>query len=97
LPDWIPLDAWEGFLEMRAKINAPLTGRAKQLVVITLEKLRSQGQDAGAVLNQSVERGWRGVFPIRAGKESTSDANRQAIEEWLSNEEKVVKGERIEH
>ena len=67
LPDWIPQEAWESFVEMRSKIRAPLTGRAKTLAVAELGKLRDQGHDPRAVLEQSVLKGWRGVFPPKEG------------------------------
>ncbi len=64
LPDWIPEDAWQAFVEMRVKIRAPLTGRAVKLAISDLQKLRDQGCDARAVLEQSVMRSWRGLFPV---------------------------------
>ncbi|MGA1554268.1 MAG: hypothetical protein ACO35I_09655, partial [Burkholderiaceae bacterium] len=37
LPDWIPTDAWDGFVEMRVKIKKPMTDRAIKLAVGKLE------------------------------------------------------------
>src|SRR5262249_18536393 len=51
--DWIPTEAWAGFIEMRKKIRGPLTDRAVALIVTELEKLRASGEDPGAVLDQS--------------------------------------------
>lgn len=65
-PDWIPLEAWDAFVEMRRKIRAPLTSKAVSLAVAELENLRAQGHDPGAVLDQSVLRSWRGLFEIGA-------------------------------
>lgn len=62
LPAWVPGDAWESFVETRVKIRAPMTDRAKTLAVAELGKLRDQGHDPRAVLEQSVLRGWRGLF-----------------------------------
>lgn len=64
LPDWIPAEAWAGYVEMRKKIKKPMTERAEQLAIATLDKLRQQGQDVGAVLDQSVMNAWQGLFPI---------------------------------
>ena len=36
------------------------------LTVKRLDELRQQGNDPGAVLDQSVERGWKGVFPLKS-------------------------------
>jgi hypothetical protein len=67
VPDWLPGDAWQSFAEMRAKIRAPLTDKAKTLALAELGKLRDQGHDPRAVLEQSVMNGWRGLFPLKAG------------------------------
>lgn len=62
LPDWIPADAWEGFVEMRKKVRAPLTNRAITLVLGKLEKLRAQGHDPAALLDEAVEHSWKSVY-----------------------------------
>lgn len=67
VPDWVPADAWESFVEMRKAMGAKgkLTDRAVKLLVNELEKLRGMGQDPGEVLKQSVMNNWRGVFPLK--------------------------------
>ena len=59
-------DALHGFEEMRKKLRKPLTDRAKELTLGKLEKL-APGNEAlqVAILDQSVERGWQGVFPLK--------------------------------
>jgi uncharacterized protein YdaU (DUF1376 family) len=64
LPDWIPEDPWKAWLEVRSKNKAPNTPRALTLAIRELERLRADGQDPVAVLEQSTLRGWRGLFPI---------------------------------
>lgn len=50
---------------MRKKMrNIPFTERAQRLTINELERLRAQGYDPAAVLDQSTQRGWRGVFAI---------------------------------
>lgn len=60
------LEAWQGFVEMRKSVKKPLTERAAELITKKLERL-APGDDDGkaAILDQSVERGWLGVFPIK--------------------------------
>lgn len=65
LPDWIPHDSWEAWLEVRKKSKAPNTDRALGLAVKELERLRGEGQDVRAVLEQSTLRGWKGVFEVK--------------------------------
>jgi hypothetical protein len=66
LPDWVPSESWQAFVEMRGKIRAPLTNRAKNLAIAELEKLKNDGHKPQSVLEQSVMRSWRGLFPVDA-------------------------------
>lgn len=64
-----PLDvAMKDFAEFRKKIRKPLTDKAKELTLAELEKL-APGDDKTkiAILNQSIQRGWQGVFPLSKG------------------------------
>jgi uncharacterized protein YdaU (DUF1376 family) len=63
-PDWIPREAWEGWLTMRTKKRTPNTEHALTLAVRDLEKLKALGDDPEEVLNRSTQRGWTGLFPI---------------------------------
>lgn len=67
LPDWMPLEDWGNFVEMRRKMgkSIPFTLAAAKGNVRELSKLRDQGQDPAAVLQQSVNLGYRGVFAIK--------------------------------
>lgn len=67
LPDWIPQPAWDDFVAMRKSLRAALTEKAKALLVKRLERMRVAGQDVRAVLEQSTERSWKGVFEVKAG------------------------------
>lgn len=70
LPDWIPADAWEGFVEMRKKMRAPLTNRAVTLVLGKLEKLRAQGHNPATLLDEAVEHSWKSVYPPKEHKQA---------------------------
>lgn len=65
LPAWIPGDAWDSFVEMRRKLRAPLTKKAEEIAVSELKKLRDEGNDPRAVLEQSTMKSWRGLFPVK--------------------------------
>lgn len=67
LPVWVPEQEWKEFVEMRQKIRAPMTEAAKKRTLDDLWKLMNAGQDLKAVLGQSVQRGWRGVFEVKNG------------------------------
>lgn len=69
LPEWVEPSAWQAFLESRRAHRAPFTARAAELILGKLEQLRAEGQNPNQCLLQSVERGWRGVFPVRTAHE----------------------------
>ncbi len=65
LPEWINQNTWEAFMEVRKKRRSPNTNHAKKLLINELQNLRDQGYDPEEVMNQSIMRGWAGVFPIK--------------------------------
>jgi len=65
LPEHVPRRAWEDFVDMRQSIKKPLTERASELLLAELERLRTNGNDPGEVLNQSVMNCWQGLFEIK--------------------------------
>ncbi len=67
-PPWLPADAWAGYLAMRRakQRKAPFTDRARALVLASLERLKAEGQDVAAVLDQSVRNGWTDVYAVKA-------------------------------
>ena len=67
LPDWVPQDAWDAWLEVRLKVKAANTARALKLALNELDRLRGLGSDPRAVLEAATLKGWRGLFPVSAG------------------------------
>lgn len=70
--DRSPLEtALDDFAKARKAMRKPLTDKARELTLTKLEEL-APGDDAKkvAILNQSIQRGWQGVFPLKneAGK-----------------------------
>lgn len=67
IPEWVPMEAWDGWLQMRKEtLRKPLkTERAFKLAINTLERLREEGNDPGAVLDQSTLKGYQGLFPVQ--------------------------------
>lgn len=74
LPEWIPQQDWDDYLAMRLKIRKPATERAKQLAVLKLDELRSQGHSPAAVLQQSILRDYQGLFPITVDRNGKPDS-----------------------
>ena len=61
VPESINNETWKAFIEHRRKVKAPMTERAKTLIIGKLKKLSGDPND---ILNQSIVNGWKGVFDI---------------------------------
>ena len=86
LPEWIANDSFEAFIEHRKKLKAPMTNLAQTRLIAELSRLREDGNEPHAVLDQSILNGWKGVFPLKqqAGAPVGSKAARQQQDkEWL--------------
>lgn len=62
LPDWLPLEAWSGYLEMRRKLKKAPTERGLDLLIAKLEKFMLKGHDPTAILDNSTQNNWTGLF-----------------------------------
>lgn len=65
--DRSPLEiALDDFAKARKAMKKPLTDKARELTLAELEKL-APGDEAMqvAIINQSIQRGWQGVFPLK--------------------------------
>jgi len=70
LPDGLR-DAMERFKEHRKQMKAPMTEYAVSLMLTRLEKLSGGSETKKiAILEQSIERGWKGVFTLDEDKPS---------------------------
>ncbi len=95
LPDWIPAEAWAGYVEMRKKKRAVMTDRAIKLKIDALAAFMANGDDIAAILDQSTANGWTDLYPLkerratprpvfdnsRLGKHGQATAN--AALDWL--------------
>lgn len=97
LPEWVPVDSWNAYLAMRKAKRSPATAFAGKLVVLELEKLRKQGHDPAAVLDQSVRNSWTDVWPLKENKQggnngkpeyskARTSGNASALEEVLQRQ-----------
>lgn len=98
-PDWLDGDAWNDFARHRQAMRAPLNGKSIELNIRTLEKLRAQGHDPTAVIHQSIERGWKGLFAIKGefygnGQSQGTQGNLrhagQAKPSWKSESQRLL-------
>jgi hypothetical protein len=74
--DSLELDtAINDFLEMRKLIKAPMTSRAIKNLLIELDKLDKTVEGKIAILNQSINRSWKGVFPLKTNQQQNESGN----------------------
>ena len=53
------------FIDMRKTIKKPMTSKALEVLFKNLEKLTNLEEEKIAILNQSIERGWQTVYPLK--------------------------------
>lgn len=79
-PDWVPSEAWDGWVAMRKAKRTPNSLHALELAVKTLDGLRQSGFDPKDVLDQSTVRGWTGLFEVKKHTDANSMKPRFAPE-----------------
>lgn len=69
LPPWLPVESWERWEAFRKRKSAKAwTEDARSLSLRTLTKLREAGHDPTAVIDQSIERGYAGLFELKGAQ-----------------------------
>lgn len=61
-PLWLPIEAWQGWVEMRKQRKRPLTDRAKARALTKLEALHLAGHDINELLDRSTINGWLDIY-----------------------------------
>lgn len=70
------------FIEFRKQIKAPLTEKALTLSFNKLDKLANTNDDLKiSIINQSIERGWRGLFEVKETVKPASSASDYDIQD----------------
>lgn len=85
LPNWLPLAAWEGYLDMRKSKRKVPTPYALSLVLADLTKFHAKGHDTAAVLNASTKNGWTDVYEPKPPQARGSPAGYQTPNEKAKN------------
>ncbi|MUV29151.1 helix-turn-helix domain-containing protein [Burkholderia thailandensis] len=86
LPDWLAFEDWDMWCEHREAKHkdAPWIRGAAIVSIRKLTKLREQGQDPKACIEEAVLRGWTGLFPVKSdgttasGQDVPADWNKSA-------------------
>ena len=84
LPDFIPAEHWQAFLDMRKSIKKAPTEFAKRLLIKKLAQFKQSGEDLEKVLEQSIVNNWTDLYPEKkeAGAMGAS-STRSAALDWL--------------
>jgi hypothetical protein len=72
LPDWLAEDVWQRWHAFR-NVRKGWTTDAKRLSLSKLAKLKAEGHDPKSVIEQSIERGWTGLFPVKGERAKSAD------------------------
>jgi hypothetical protein len=78
LPDWLPVEPWEAFLEMRKKKGKPATDYAQKRLIGKLDGLKAEGFSPDKVLDQSTVNAWSDLFPVKASNGGSNAAPRKS-------------------
>jgi len=68
--------AFKNYVEMRTKKKTPTTENAISLIKLELERLAPRNENKQIqILNQSIMRGWTGVFPLKETEEPKTNSH----------------------
>ena len=81
LPPGLLPETWKAFRDHRQRLRAPLTARAEKLLLTKLAGLCADGSDPNALVDRSIEHGWRGLFPLNGSRGDAADGIRQWLEQ----------------
>jgi uncharacterized protein YdaU (DUF1376 family) len=65
-PAWLPA-SWQTYTQHRKESRKPLTATAQTAAINKLERWKAEGKDIAAIITQSVENGWSGLFEVKQG------------------------------
>lgn len=75
LPECIPVDAWQGWVDMRKQRKKPLTDRAYNQAIDKMVAFEAKGQNITEVLDRSTMNNWLDLYEIKEQKNGAT--NRQ--------------------
>lgn len=87
LPTGVAQQLWQDFRDHRRRLRAPMTPRAESILLRQIEELREQGHDPTAMIEQSIARGWKGIFAGdgdgKRRKQTATDSHLAGIAELI--------------
>ena len=83
LPDWLDKDAWESWVKHRTEQKKKLT---PQTIKLQLKFLESDVKNHRAIIEQSIQNGWMGLFPLKG-----TAPKKQPSNVWKSEDRSQLK------
>lgn len=88
-------DALDAYIEHRKKLKRPMTDRAIKLAINKLNDISDSIDEKIAVIDQSIENGWIGLFPLKDNSNTNAKNSREAktgqfyddMREWVKEHE----------
>jgi len=80
-PSWLNVDLWQRWVLYRKEIKKTLK---PSTIKLQLKLLESNQYDQDAIINQSIQNGWTGLFEIKkqTAKKSLAERNREALDAY---------------
>lgn len=88
LPPWLDSAAWNDWHAFRNSRKG-WTARARELSLRKLSQLHAEGHDPRTVIEQSIERGWTGLFAPHEERSHATDRRLSAVERVEANIERA--------
>ena len=77
VPEWIPLDAWNGWIETRKKKKSAVKGRSRTIALNKLEKWKEEGYDLAVILDAATFGNWQGLYLPKGADGNTIKPSRR--------------------
>lgn len=91
IPNWIPLESWNAYLEMRKDKKKNPTPKAVKMIIEELDECRKRGQSVKRILDRSTMNCWTGVFSLDNNGNGHRNGSREAPEaKWGQNVDDVL-------
>ena len=72
LPDWLPADKWQDFVDHRKAIRKPMTEKARERMLRHLADLKAKGHDVVTLMDTAIRSGWQDVYEPKASGQFNS-------------------------
>lgn len=86
-------DAFRDFAESRRQMRAPLTEKAAKLLIGKLIKMTDSTEERIAIINQSVENGWKGFFELKRDRQDSQTKGEREQQKTVDMLKKFMEGD----